>query len=386
MRKIFPAILLWAVASGIPLAAHADDQQGFTDKEVKIGAFGPFAGPAYLFGKIAMNGIQVVFDKANEGGGVNGRKLVLIREDDGCKAEGAISAVKKLTSDEKVFALIGGACSNSTLAVRSEIEKSGIPFILNSATADAITSPVVKNIYTSQVTASVESKAQLDYAISHGAKKIAVVAMKDAWGTARYEPFMKYVADKGITLAANVELPADSSDATVQALQLQAADADAVILILYPKPAAIMVRDSIKIGLNPTWIGQTTINDLKAFDGQVGIPGALDHFVTITSTKFDPSDPAIASWNARITKTFPGDEPSPFSMYGLGSAQVFVEALRRAGPDLTREKFLQALGSLKDFHSDAYFGPITCNDPTSHQCNQTPGWFAWKDSKLVTLN
>src|SRR5580658_5391981 len=137
-------------------AAHSQETQGVTDTEVKVGSFGPFSGPAYLFGKIAMNGIDVVFDKVNAEGGVNGRKLVLIREDDSCRAEGAISAVKKLVSVEKVFALLGGACSNSTLAVRPEIEKSDVPFILNSATSDAITDPAAKNIYTSQVTATIE--------------------------------------------------------------------------------------------------------------------------------------------------------------------------------------------------------------------------------------
>ena len=81
-------------------------------------------GPAYRFGKFAMNGIDVVFDRVNADGGVNGRKLVLIREDDVCRAEGAISAVKKLVSDVKVFGLLGGACSNSTLGrARAAIEK-----------------------------------------------------------------------------------------------------------------------------------------------------------------------------------------------------------------------------------------------------------------------
>jgi branched-chain amino acid transport system substrate-binding protein len=366
-------------------AVHAQETQGVTDTEVKVGSFGPFAGPAFLFGKIAMNGIEVVFDKVNAEGGINGRKLVLVREDDSCRAEGAISAVKKLVSVEKVFALIGGACSNSTLAVRPEIEKSDVPFILNSATSDAITDPVAKNIYTSQVTATVESKAQLDYALAHNAKKIAVVAMKDAWGVSRYEPFMKYAKEKNVTLVENLELQADAPDATPQALKLKTSGADAVIVILYPKPAAIMLRDALKVGVDANWIGQTTINDLNAFNSQVGVPGALDKFVTITSTRFDPKDPQIAPWMERIKARFPGDEPSPFNMYGLGSAQVFVQALKLAGRDLTRDKFLAALGSLNGFKSDAYFGPITCHDPISHQCNQTVGWFGWKDGQAVAV-
>jgi branched-chain amino acid transport system substrate-binding protein len=376
------------LAFGVATAAVAQspETQGVTEREVKIGMFGPFGGPAYLYGKISMNGADAVFDKVNEGGGVHGRKLVLVREDDGCRAEGAIGAVKKLTYETKVFALMGGACSNSTVAARPEIEKAGIPFILNSATADGITDPPAKNIYTTQTTGSGESRAQVDFAIAHGAKKIALVVMKDAWGMSRYTPLMKYLEEKKITLVENVEVAGDAVDATPQALKLKASDADTVIVVLYPKPAAVMMRDALKLGYNPKWIGQSTISDLKAFGDQVGLPGALDNFVTISSTRFDPTDPVLKAWDDRIKKLFPNDELSPFNFYGLGSALVLVEVLNRAGLQPTWSKLLNELGSLKDFKTEAYFGPITCNAPASHQCNQNPGWFAWKDGKLVVIN
>ena len=280
---------------------------------------------------------------------------------------------------------MGGACSNSTIAARPEIEKSELPFLLNSATADGITDPPAKNIFTVQTTGSVESRAQLDYALSKGAKKIALVVMKDAWGMSRYTPFMKYVEEKKITLVENVELAGDAVDATPQALKLRASGADAVIVMLYPKPAAVMMRDSLKLGYNPMWIGQSTISDLKAFGGQVGLPGAMDNFVTISSTRFDASDPQLKAWDDRIKKLFPNDELSPFNFYGLGSAQVLAEVLERVGPQPTRTKFLAELGKLKNFKSEAYFGPITCDAPANHQCNQNPGWFAWKNDKLVEV-
>jgi branched-chain amino acid transport system substrate-binding protein len=373
------------VLSATAAVAQDAETQGITEKEIKIGMFGPFAGPAYLYGKISMNGAEAVFDKVNESGGVHGRRLVLVREDDGCRAEGAIGAVKKLAYETKVFAMMGGACSNSTVAARPEIEKSGVPFILNSATADGITDPPAANIFTTQTTGSVESRAQLDYTISKGAKKIALVVMKDAWGMSRYAPLMKYLEDKKVTLVENLELAGDAVDATPQALKLQASGADAVILVLYPKPAAVMMRDALKLGYNPMWIGQSTISDLKAFGGQVGLPGALDHFVTISSTRFDPTNPQLKAWDERIKKLFPNDELSPFNFYGLGSALVLVETLMRAGPQPTRTRFLSELGKLKDFKSEAYFGPITCNAPSNHQCNQNPGWFAWKDNMLVEV-
>lgn len=383
LHGLAAACLLLATTTVV--SAQTAETQGITDKEIKIGMFGPFGGPAYLFGKISMNGAEAVFDKINEKGGIHGRKLVLVREDDGCRAEGAIGAVKKLAYETKVFALMGGACSNSTIAARPEIEKSELPFLLNSATADGITDPPAKNIFTVQTTGSVESRAQLDYALSKGAKKIALVVMKDAWGMSRYTPFMKYVEEKKITLVENVELAGDAVDATPQALKLRASGADAVIVMLYPKPAAVMMRDSLKLGYNPMWIGQSTISDLKAFGGQVGLPGAMDNFVTISSTRFDASDPQLKAWDDRIKKLFPNDELSPFNFYGLGSAQVLAEVLERVGPQPTRAKFLAELGKLKNFKSEAYFGPITCDAPANHQCNQNPGWFAWKNDKLVEV-
>lgn len=379
--KLVPSALLLML--GGAAVAQESEVTGLSPTEIKVGMFGPVTGAAYLYGKIAMNGAEAVFDQVNAAGGIEGRKLVLIREDDACKPEAAIGAAKKLIHETKVFAIIGSSCSNSTLASRPEIEKAGIPFIQDAATADGVTIPVAKNIFTTQVTATIESRAQIDYVLKKGFKKVALVAMKDAWGMARYEPFMKYAAEKKLTLVENVELQGDAVDATPQALKLRASGADAIILILYPKPAAIMMRDALKLGFNPNWVGQSTIADLKAFEGQVGVPGSMKNFVTISSTRFDPSDPKIAAWNDRIKKLFPNDELSPFNFYGVGSAQVLVEALKRAGKDLTRTKLNDSIEGITDFRSEAFFGPITCGRTANHQCNQQPGWFAMKDGKLV---
>ena len=363
--------------------AQGMQTQGISDTEIKIGAYGPFGGPVYLYGKLVMNGVDAVFDKVNASGGVHGRKLVLVREDDNCKPEGSIAAVKKLAYDAKVFAITGGACSNATLASVPELVKAGIPMLVNSAVADGITDPPKKNIFTSQLTSGVESRAQVDYALAKGAKKLGLVRMTDAWAMARFDPLMAYMKKKGLSFVADLELGVDANDATPQALKMKAAGADAVIMILYPKPAAVLIRDSLKIGNNPAWVGQTAINDFAAFEKQVGVPNALAKFSTITGVAYQPTDPEMKDWADRLKKLFPNDELSTFNMNGIGSGQVLVEALKRAGKDLTRDKFLTALGGIKNFKVDAYAGLITCDAPTSHQCNQTPGWLALKDGKVV---
>jgi ABC-type branched-subunit amino acid transport system substrate-binding protein len=152
--------------------ARAEDVLGVTSDEIRIGSFGAFAGQGYLFGRLTMNGIDAVFHQVNADGGIYGRRLILIREDDRCDPETAVAATRTLVSVHKAFALLGGGCSNATLAARPEIEMAQIPFINVASVADAISNPVSKYIYATQLTAAIESEAQLQYAIDHDAKKI----------------------------------------------------------------------------------------------------------------------------------------------------------------------------------------------------------------------
>src|SRR5215469_12512238 len=89
-------VAMGTVLAGAALAfnqAHAQDIPGVTKDEIRIGSFGSLTGPTYLYGKLTMNGVEAVFTKVNEQGGVNGRKLVLMREDDRCDPATAIAAV-----------------------------------------------------------------------------------------------------------------------------------------------------------------------------------------------------------------------------------------------------------------------------------------------------
>lgn len=380
MRHGLSAAVAIALTVGLAGAASAQDVPGVTADEVKVGTFGPLTGPVYIYGKLTMNGVEAYFAKVNEAGGVHGRKLTLVREDDLCKPEGAIAAVRKLVHEHKVFAILGGACSNSTLAARPEIERMGVPFHVFAAVADGVTDPPVPNIYTTQLTASIESRSQLQWALDHGAEKIAIVAQHDAWGRARYEPMIKAFEDQGIEIVADEEMTVDQNDGTAQALRLQGSGADAVMLVVYPKPAAVLIRDSIKIGYQPAWVGQTAIQDLPALQEQIGIDGALGDFVTITTVPGHPDNEQYAEWRERLKTMFPNDELSVFNLMGIAAAEVFVEVLERTGPDLTREAFLEQYQTLEDFKSSIYPGPISCAN--THQCNQSPAFVALEDGTV----
>ena len=372
MRRMSRLGAAAAIVAAVTCPALAQ-QPGVTPDSIKIGSFGALTGPGYLYGKLVMNGVEVVFDEVNAAGGIHGRKLQLVREDDRCDPAAAIAAVQKLVHQDQAFALIGGGCSNATLAARESIETAKIPTVIFASVHDGITTPPAANIFSTALTAAIESQAQVAFAQQQGAKRIAMISMRDAWGRSRYTALMDTLKAKGVTLVADEELSPDANDATAQVLRLKAANADAVILVLYPKPAAVFLRDAQKLAFKPLAIGQSGIADPVAFEEQVGVPGATATFRTISQVKYTPEDPAMDKWRKAIETKFPGDRLSVYNLFGIGSAQVLVEALKRAGPDLTREKLIAALASIKDFKTDTHPGPVTCSE-TDHRCHKSPAW------------
>ena len=354
-------------------AANAQDVPGVTKDTITIGSFGPLTGANYLFGKLVMNGVETVFDKVNAEGGVHGRKLVLLREDDRCEPAAAIAAVKKLIHQDKVFAINGGGCSNAAIAAKDDIAQAGVPWLIFAAVHDGLTNPVSPTIFSSSLTATIEGQAQVEFALKKDVKKIAIVSMRDSWGRSRYEPLTAYMKKKGVTIVADEELAPDANDATPVVLRLKQAGADAVILLLYPKPAAVFLRDAAKFAFKPLMIGQSAIADPTAFEEQVGVPGATANFFTIAQVRYTPESPEVAKWRDAVQAKYPADRLSTFNILGIGSAQVLVAALKATGPDLTREKFVKTLSELKSLEIDVFGAPINCAVP-DHRCNRAPAW------------
>jgi branched-chain amino acid transport system substrate-binding protein len=382
--QVVTAAILFLAAVVVQDSVRAEDVPGVTSDEVRIGSFGAFAGQGYLFGRLTMDGIDAVFHNLNLDGGINGRKLVLIREDDRCNPESAVTAIRTLVSVHEVFALLGGGCSNATLAARSEIEKAQIPFNNVASVADAISQPVSKYIYTTQLTATIESVAQLQYAIDHGAKKIAVVAQHDAWGKAGYDPLVGDFKKRNLATVIDLEIGPADEEASQQALSIAEAGIDAVLLVVYPKPGTAVTRALAKLGYKPMLIGQTAINPL-ALANDAGIPGAADRYVTPATVRHLPSDPEMKGWTTVLKNMFPHEEPTTFNLMGVGAAQVLVAALKAAGPDLTRERYLAAMAHIR-VETDTLSSTIICNDPVSHQCNTTPAWIGIVDGRPRMIN
>lgn len=355
VRRACAALAVFA-AVGLHAERAAAAEVGVTDTEILIGQLGPLSGPNYMFGTLALQGSEMLFNEINQKGGIHGRKIRVVNEDDRCGPEGAIAGARRLISEHKVFMIHGGACSNATLAAIGPINEAKIPFVVYSAAHNDITGEDKPYVFRSGLSARSEGYSQAVFAASlPNVKRIAIVAQHDAWGQAKYDALIKAAADNGLEIVADEEMTVDSNDATAQVLKIVEAKPDAIVTVLYPKPSTVFIREAHQYGLTKLpLIGQLAVSDPLDLQKNVQIPGALDNFYTISLAKFAPTHDVAADLRTRFAAYAPAGAVTQYTLWGLGSAEVVVAALERAGPNLTRESLVEALYHEQGFESSVY--------------------------------
>jgi branched-chain amino acid transport system substrate-binding protein len=376
-KRVLRSSMILAAAFGISSGVQAEE--GVTATTIKIGTMGALSGPFAGIIVPQFNGIEMVFEEANAAGGINGRKIVFVREDDECLPSKGVGAVKKLIHEHKPFMIVGGGCSNAAIAQKPEIIAAKIPWVVTAATADALTEPVNPYVYATMSAAWTEVYGMLQYAVDQGKTKIAVVWQPDAWGKARIEPLMEALKKKGITPVAVEEVAVEPTDLTPTALKLKGVNPDAVLMLLFPKAAVPFLRDSMKVGLQPMAIGGSPLVEIDQMAKGAGNADAVKNVRVIAAAGYGVDDPQVAKWKEKIEKRY-GDRFNLYHMFGIAGGQFVVEALKRAGPDLTRDKILAVMSTLQT-PTDAYAGPLKCS-PTDHQCHKTLGIFALKSGRV----
>src|SRR5882724_7742855 len=143
--RIAMAALSCLALSVITDAAKAVD--GVTDTEILIGSHGPLTGPAAYIGIGARSGLQLAIDEVNAKGGIHGRKLRVLFEDDAFSPTKALGAVKKLIEDNKVFMIFGASGSNPTLGTLDYLRESKVLTYVSISSAPAVTRPFSKYIF-----------------------------------------------------------------------------------------------------------------------------------------------------------------------------------------------------------------------------------------------
>jgi branched-chain amino acid transport system substrate-binding protein len=375
--------LMGALAAG-PRMAGAEEV-GVTADSIKIGIAAPFTGPVSMWGYPLVRPGTLVFEEANEKGGIHGRKLIMVEEDDQCDPSKGVAVAKKLIHEHKVFLIHGLHCSNVALAVRPEVQKAKVPW-LPAATNDKVFVPVDPYVFTNIHTAEIEARLMADFAMTvPNAKRIALIAHRDSWGLAKSEPLTQRLQDQyKMSLVANEALDRNANDSTPQTLRLKEANPDVVLVVLYPKEAAIFLRDAQKYGLNGVFVGSSSLEDVAELAKRAGSEATVKSFFSLSPLKYTMDDPKIAPLLDKLKAHYPNVTVIPTGLWTHSGAELIVEVLKRVGRDLTREKFVKELDKLQGFETTVFAGNLSFS-PSEHRGNQTANFFALRGGRVVSV-
>jgi branched-chain amino acid transport system substrate-binding protein len=355
---------------------------GVTDTEIVIGSWGPQDGPAGAYGVID-RAIAAYWIMVNDQGGINGRKVRFIYENDSYQPAKTVAAVKKLVEEDKVFALVGGLGTAHNLAVMDYLIQNNVPHVGPATGSSAMAVPLKKNVYAIQINYLTEATLLTQYALDKlASKKIAVFYQNDSFGQEGLDAVNAESKKRGLPQATGVSYEAADTNFAAQALKLQTSGADAVIIWAVPKPGASVIAEMTKIGYQPKLLASAVINDPSIF--QLAGPGIEGLAIPAWIPAYDDlTNPKIVEYQAFMKKYAPNEQIGGFSLSGYCEAMVLAEGLKRAGKNLTRETFLQAMDQMQNYAGSPL--PNVSYSPTDHAGVKTAYLQAAKGNQWVSF-
>jgi len=327
--------------------AHAET--GVTDNEIKIGTHMALTGPAAVVGQPIHKGIRVYFDFINDKGGVFGRKLTFLVEDDGFLPSRAKEAAKKLIYNDKVFALLAPLQGAGILASMPDIMSNKVPVIFFMAATDELTNPPKRYIFGWAVPYRTATALQVDWAVQRlGRKRISFI---NQWGPAGEENVRgatERLKKYGLDLIVGEQLQNVEMDYSGLVARLRANNVDCVVITTTAQWTVPILREIERQGWKvDTIIGPGSANPdlLKKLAGSA----AEGAYLMMNTVPLDSDDPFMNEYRENTRKYGGGEEPSVYHNMGYGVARMFVSALQQVGRDLTREKLIDTIESWKNY-------------------------------------
>ena len=367
----------FARISAIALAAAVSLASAQAAEPIRIGVAEALSGGAAQYGISIRNGFQMAADEINAGGGVNGRKIELVIEDEQGKKEEAINAFKKLIFQDKALLLFGPTLSNSAQAADPIAQGSKIVVFGTSNTADGITT-IGDHVFRNSVTEADVLPVTLRTAAKVAKiRKVAVLyGNDDVFTKSGYDNFRKALDDQKMPVTTTETFAKGDVDFKAQLTKIKATNPDAIVLsALLAEGAPIMVQ-ARQLGLNVPFIGGNGMNSVKVFDLA---KGASDGLWVGSPWSIENRTPQNNGFIVAYTRKYSA-APDQFAAQAYDAMHIATEALKKVklSGDLAkdREAVQAALPAVKWTGATGAFSFRRVNDksgkPAGYDANQVP--------------
>jgi branched-chain amino acid transport system substrate-binding protein len=320
---------------------------GVTDKEILVGAGLDLTGAVANWGVNIKAGMEAVFNRLNEAGGIHGRKIKLIAYDHVYQPPKAMANAKRLVERDKVFIMMGHLGTPTTKAVKEYLEEQQVPNIFPATLASLWTTSGKWHVG-DLATYADQTWLIVDYLVKERQlTKIASFYQDDEYGLDGHLAGKARLKHYGLDYRAEVDYKRADIDFSSQAAKLKESGAEAVILQAVYREPPRLAEQCHAIGYDPLFIGVSAIVLDKTIElGGKHVEGVVG--VEVYPLPTDPG-PFLDQYRADMKKYFPMLALDTTNLYGYQKAALFVEALQRVGRDLTRESLLKAIESIKNW-------------------------------------
>jgi len=378
-RRTILAAAPAALAFGGPILAAGPARAakqygpGVTDSEIKIGNTGPYSGPLSNASPIPIS-MAAYFKMINEQGGVNGRKITFISDDDGYSPPKTVEMTRKLVESDQVLFTAGQLGTPTNSAIWHYMNEKKVPqlFVSTGATKwdDPKGHPWTMGFFVSY---QAEGRIYAAYILKNKPDgKIGVLYQNDDFGKDYLKGLVDGLGDKAASMI-KVKDSYETTDTTVdsQIVDLKAAGCNVLVTIAIPKFGAQAIRKVAEIEWKPLHI----LNGIASSVGVTLKPAGLENATGIISDNSfkDPTDPqwqndaGYKGWVSFMDKYYPnGDKTDNQNVYGQSIAATTIQMLKQCGDELTRENVMKQAAILHDLELPMLLPGIAINtSPTN---------------------
>lgn len=346
-------LLLPTLGLSLALLAGCGPKAG--DDEIRIGQFGALSGEIATFGQTTDEGVRLAVEEINAAGGVKGRPIRLITEDDQSKPELAALVVQKLINSDRVHALVGEVASSNSLAAAPIAQRAKVPMVSPSSTNPKVTQ-VGDYIFRVCFIDPFQGQVMAKFARETLKAKTAAILrdQKSDYSIGLADVFKERFTAFGGQVVEDKAYTAGDVDFKAQLTAIQGRRPDVIYVPGYYTEVGLIARQARQIGLRQPLLGGDGWESEELFKiGGAAVEGG--YFSNHSAP--DSDDPAVKGFVLRYRAKY-GKQPGALAMLGYDAVRVLADAMERA-PSLKGADIRDALAATKDF--PGVTGTLTMN-------------------------
>ena len=344
-KAILPAALV-LLALAFSCTQRSEDPNAVNHTTIKIGYFGDLSGPTFNFGQSAINGVLMAAEEINQAGGINGRRIDVVIEDDRGSPEEAARLTAKLIDQDKVVAVIAGGVSGNSLAAAPKAQASHVPFISPSSTDPAVTQTGTY-IFRACFVDSFQGQVMASFAVNTlKAQKAAILFdFNSPYGRGLSDYFKLSFSKLGGRIVSEQSYAQGDADFKGQLSTIRSAEPDVIYIPGYYGDVALIAKQARMIGLEQPLLGGDGWDAPELW--QLGGDALNGAYISTHYSVDDPS-PAIQKFVEVYKQRYGNLLPDAHAALAYDATRILFDAITRAG-STESTPIRDALAQTKDF-------------------------------------